>query len=152
MPWVDCPEDYDAPKGERIRNIFRCEVPWWLEWTPDQIMDWLVSAVADLAEVINNAILQEFGVTLVDIDIQVEVVEPGKVYRIVVYYTSPGIPVWAVAAIILSLLALVLYLMPPALEAVQRLVEVVPGWVWPVVGVGVLIGVGGIISAVRRRR
>jgi len=153
MPWEDVPEDYDAPEGERIRCIYRLDIPWWLEWTPDQIMDWLMTQLADIVEAINNAILAELGVTLRDIDVQVEVVEPGKVYRIVGEWTSPGINPWVVAAIILGILtAVILYLAPPVLERVQRLIEVVPGWFWPLLGVSALIGIGGIAYAAAKRR
>jgi len=46
--WVGVPEDYVAGPGERIRNTYRLEVPWWLEWTPDEIMDGIVKGIVGL--------------------------------------------------------------------------------------------------------
>jgi len=118
------------------------EVPWWLEWTPDEVMDWIVEKLVGFAEWVKSEILGAYGVDVEDVTVEVETVTPGKTYRVTVTYTvagSPPLPVWAVATLILGLLAVVLWLLSPVLEKVERFVEVAPKWFLALVGVGGLL-------------
>jgi len=72
------------------------------------------------------------------VNIRVEVVRPGKLYRIIEEYTvkgSPPLPVWAAATLFLTALAATLYFLSTTLERVERYMP----WTLPLLGIAVTI-------------
>lgn len=135
MYWQVCPENYDSPSGERIKTVIKVDVPSWLEWLPDKVTDWIVQNMMGMPIKIATELASKFNDEVSNVEVLVEIVEPGNLYYIYVYYTSGGIPVWAAAAIVLALIAAVIFLFGTAVEKVERLVETIfpgglPWWVW----------------------
>jgi len=145
--WVPAGRDEDLPPGTRFRIAYRVEVPEWLGWIPAQVMDYIVSGMLTVwAEVqrlfSNDAYWERY---------EVQVVEPGKVYRLWMYGVAKGMPAWAIALAIGALLGafLTLFLISP--ERVEK-------WSWALffltVSAGVALtgyGIYRIASAVRGR-
>jgi len=142
--WQACPENYDAPPGEKVKTMIRVDVPGWLEWLPDEITDWIVKNMVGMPMKIAYELYDAFNDEVSNVEVLVEIVEPGNLYYIHVYYTSGGIPVWAAAAIVLSLIAAVIFLFGTVVEKVERLVETTfPGGIpwWIVIGGFAITGV-----------
>jgi hypothetical protein len=97
MPWVRVPESYDAPPGERIRLIYRVEVPPYL---PPQSKEWLAQQVATQVWPQVQTAHPDFRAESYEI---VEV-EPGRVYHVVFYGTSGGLGIGAILVLILAII------------------------------------------------
>jgi hypothetical protein len=121
VSWVSVPEGYDAPRGEKVRFIYEVNVPSWLDWTPDFIVDWIVNGVAGLWFSIKRLVEGEFDLE----GYEVEAVEAGRVYHIIVYAVSRGAIPWAAAIAILALIVGALVVLSIIVKDVQRWV---PGW------------------------
>jgi len=149
--WVDVTPGYDAPAGEKLRFTYRVEVPWWLEWTPDYIMDFLVTSIGNIWAEIQSAVV-DFEVT----SHEVNIVETGKTYEILIYGVSRGVAPLVVAAIILGLLVVALIVLTVIQDKVQRFVEYVipPALTWAIPISIVLVSgaaLGAVIIGMRRR-
>ena len=142
--WQDVTEEYDAPPGEEIRIVYAIEVPWWLEWTPDYIMDFLVTNISGAWAEIQKAVV-DFDATRYEI----KIVETGKRYQIIIYGVSRGVVPWVAAAIILGLLIVVLIALTVVIDKVQRLVAP-PGFEWAIPIAIVTIAGAALIIAVKK--
>jgi hypothetical protein len=134
MSWVDVPQGYDAPAGEQIRIIYKIEIPEWLEWTPDQLMDFIVDGVAKIWYEIQKA-TADFDVK----SYELKVIQSGKLYNLIIYGVSRGVPVWIVATIILSLIVAALIFFSISIDKVQKLVTLVPKEAFPIILIILLI-------------
>lgn len=115
MVWQSVAEGYDAPKGERIRIIYQVNVPEWLEWTPDYIMDYLMRNMGNLWAEIQRAVI--------DFDVEryeVKTVKAGNIYHIIIYGTSRGVAVWLGATIILTLILAIIIGLTLLVRDVQK--------------------------------
>jgi len=131
MSWVDVPQGYDAPAGEQIRIIYKIEIPEWLEWTPDQLMDFIVDGVTKIWYEIQKA-TADFDVK----SYELKVIQSGKLYNLIIYGVSRGVPVWIVATIILSLIVAALIFFSISIDKVQKLV---PKEAFPIILIILLI-------------
>ena len=114
MSWVQVAEGYDAPAGQQVQLVYQIDVPWWLEWTPDEAMDWIMERMTGAW-----ANLKQLLVKDVDLDrYEFEVVDPGNIYRVRLFGVAKGAFPWVAAAAFLGALASVLYLVLIGLVAV----------------------------------
>jgi len=107
VPWVRVPEDYDAPPGERIRLIYRLEVPQYLGWLPDQCKRWIAEQVATQIWPQVQTAHPHFVAERYEI---VEV-SPGRYYDVVFYGTAGGLGIAGILALILAIIIGVIIIM-----------------------------------------
>jgi hypothetical protein len=115
MSWVSVPQGYDSPAGEKLRIIYEVDIPEWLDWTPDFIVDWVTNGVAGIWFQIQRAVA--------DFDVEryeVVTVQPGRVYQIIIYGTSRGVDPWTAAIVILSLILAILIVATIFVRDVQK--------------------------------
>lgn len=146
MSWQDVSEGYDAPGGEKLRIIYRFDVPAWLEWTPDYVMDKIVGAISTIWGEIQRAVA-DFDVQKYDI----KVVDPGNIYHVIIYGTSRGLLGWVAAGIILSLILGIAYFVSVSIVGVQRLVEKAPEFAWGLLAVLLLFGAAAVGTKIRKK-
>jgi len=106
MPWVRVPESYDAPPGEKIRLIYRVEVPPYLGWLPEQSKQWLVQQVATQVWPQVQTAHPDFRAE----NYEIVEVEPGRVYHVVFYGTSGGLGIGAILVLILAIIVALIIL------------------------------------------
>jgi hypothetical protein len=145
MSWVDVPQGYDAPAGEQIRIIYKIEIPEWLEWTPDQLMDFIVDGVAKIWYEIQKA-TANFDVK----SYELKVIQSGKLYNLIIYGVSRGVPVWIVATIILSLIVAALIFFSISIDKVQKLVAPVPETIPIILIILLIIAVAFLLREVKK--
>ena len=145
MTWQSIPGGYDAPPGEKIRIIYEVDVPPWLEWTPDEVMDFIVYGVGTIWAEIQRAVA-DFDVEKYEI----KTIKPGDIYHIIIYGTSRGLAVWAAAAIILGLILAILIGLDIFVKDIQKWIP--PEVIEKAVPLGALaLFIIALASLVRRR-
>ena len=107
MPWVRVPESYDAPPGEKIRLIYRVEVPPYL---PPQSKEWLVQQVATQVWPQVQTAHPDFRAE----NYEIVEVEPGRVYHVVFYGTSGGLGIGAILILVLAIIVAAIVLVSVA--------------------------------------
>ena len=128
MSWVEVPESYNLKPGDRVRFTYEIDVPWWLEWTPDKVMDYLVSGVAGSIAQVKATVTQHLNYE----SHEFEVVKSGDRYRLHLIFASKGTPLALLlpyVPYILSIIVAAIYLLIVYYVSVTvwKVVEAVPG-------------------------
>jgi len=154
MSWVPVADGEDVPAGTKVRITYRVDVPSWLEWTPDQIMDMIMTLVGNVWARVksvgmeNNLTVERYEVLTVD---------PGNIYDIVFYCTSRGAVAWYVAIVILAVcISVPLIYLTAYTKSVEKLVEKVgekipTGAITMGAGALLLFGLAALVATVKPR-
>jgi hypothetical protein len=97
-------------------------------------MDFIVDGVAKIWYEIQKA-TADFDVK----SYELKVIQSGKLYNLIIYGVSRGVPVWIVATIILSLIVAALIFFSISIDKVQKLVTLVPKEAFPIILIILLI-------------